>query len=380
MDFGFGIELYPSQRQLIKDATEIIQNRQIGIISSPTGTGKTISLLCTVMSFIKHRVDDDDLYAILGTHTKTSVYYCSRTHSQLNQVVQELRRNEKAYNTVILGSRKQYCLNASINKTADLNLLNEKCRDLVANSGCEYYKGRDFYSTKCMDIEDLKRAGRERTFCPYYYTKNQASNCELVLLPYNLLFTKEGRNSLDIDLEGKILIIDEAHNIYDTIIQLNSVELSWTDIKLVSTLKGLSKKFSEVLRILLDFHRTIRQETIVPVLKFIIDCKIAEFNMFEIEESIIADKLAQKNNMHVIFDIAKFLKLLTYSDENGRVIYNRQTIRFTPLNPQIYFQELKNVNLSYLPAAPWSLWTSCAPSFPGSGTIATPRYPLISYH
>ncbi|KAI4292580.1 chromosome transmission fidelity protein 1 [Pancytospora philotis] len=341
MEYGFDCDLYPSQRQLIADAVEIINNGQVGIVSSPTGTGKTISLLCTAVSFMKRRDSTEELYSLLETSSRTKIYYCSRTHSQLNQVLNELKRNRHRYSTVILGSRKQYCLNPRVSQIADINLLNEKCREQIVDECCEYYKNGTHYSEATLDIEDLKRAGRSGVFCPYYYTRNRAADCEIVLLPYNLLFSREGRRSLDISLDGKILIIDEAHNIYDTIIQTNSAELEWADVRRVAAAKGVTEQLATILRNLLSFQAGIKAEGITPVMRFLIDTHLADYNMFDVEEQITKDRLAQKNDMLVVHELARFLKLLTYSDDDGRVLYDRRRIRFTPLNPKMYFEELK---------------------------------------
>lgn len=339
MEYGFKYSLYPTQRQLIEDATRIIRNKEVGIISSPTGTGKTLSLLCTALRFMRTKGDDDDLYALLSTRSKTIIYYCSRTHTQLNQVLNELRSNENAYNAVILGSRRQYCLNTEVNGIQDISRLNQKCREMVADESCRYYK-KHHYVGESLDIEDMRKAGEEQVFCPYYYTRSRARECEIVFLPYSLLFTDEGRKSLDINLEDKILIVDEAHNMHDTIVELNSAEVSWADVRRISLAKGLSSDLATIVQRLLAFLRTVSQEGVRDVPDFLLETGLSAFNMFEIEDSIVAERLVQRNDMAVFFEFAKFLKLLTFSDERGRVVFDRTRIRFTPLDPKMYFHEM----------------------------------------
>ena len=46
------------------------------------------------------------------------------------------------------------------------------------------------------------------------------------MLPYNILFQKETRESFSINLKNQIIIIDEAHNLIDAISQIHSVEIS----------------------------------------------------------------------------------------------------------------------------------------------------------
>ena len=59
--------------------------------------------------------------------------------------------------------------------------------------------------------------GREHKLCPYYGARQSVVTAEIIALPYNILFQKETRQSFSINLKNQILIIDEAHNLIDTI-------------------------------------------------------------------------------------------------------------------------------------------------------------------
>lgn len=342
MEYGFQKNLYPSQVKTVDDVIKTIEKNSMAIISSPTGTGKTLSLLCALTKFLKKN-NDEELFDLFNTN-KTKVYYCSRTHSQLAQVIAELKACKEKYTSIVLGSRKVYCINKDVNKILNNDILTDRCRHLVQESGCKYY-GNEYYTQETLDIEELKTIGEKERFCPYYYSKNRASECEIVFLPYNLLFTKEGRNSLDITLKDKIVIIDEAHNIYETVTQLNSAELSWNDMKLIAQAKGLTEDLNFIIKQLLALQPPVSSttlETTTPVLSFIIDQKIANFNMIDIAETIDKNKLAQKNDLKSIFEFSKFLRLLTFSDTAGRVFVNKNRIKFSCIDPKMYFEELKD--------------------------------------
>jgi len=339
MDYGFSRQLYPSQVRLIQDVTTAITEGKRAIVSSPTGTGKTLSLLCAATNFLRP-TEEDDLYELLSNTCRTKIYYCSRTHTQLAQAINELKSCRHRYKSIILGSRKVYCVNSNINKITDIDTLNDKCRDLVRDSACKYY-GKEYYSPEIQDIEELKLAGTSECFCPYYYSKGKANESDIVFLPYNLLFTKEGRRSLDITLKDKILIIDEAHNIYDAVIQLNSAEIGWESLKVISTLKGLSEEIRFIVARLLEFRPKAAVECVYTVVNFIIECKIVKFNMLDIAESIEKSRLAEKNDLRCVFEFTKFLKLLTFSDDMGRVFANSSRLRFSCISPRMYFDELK---------------------------------------
>ena len=55
--------------------------------------------------------EDDEEDILLDTVTK--IFYCSRTHSQLDQVLSEFLRSEwsKEFHCGILGGRRSLCIN-----------------------------------------------------------------------------------------------------------------------------------------------------------------------------------------------------------------------------------------------------------------------------
>ncbi|KAH8103600.1 DNA repair helicase [Cristinia sonorae] len=206
----------------------------------------------------------------------TKIYYASRTHSQLSQVLHELRKlkislavtvagietseNEAVLSgsakrpisaiddttdlvdtvdtrTVSLGSRKQLCVNEKLKaKAGDLD---EACRQRLSEKGdrrCQYLPPvddevrmldfRDQVLATPKDIEDLVEAGQNAQTCPYFGARRAIPQAQLVLLPYNLLLQKAARESLGIDLTNQVVIIDEAHNLISTLLSLSTVHLA----------------------------------------------------------------------------------------------------------------------------------------------------------
>lgn len=48
--------------------------------------------------------------------------------------------------------------------------------------------------------------------CPYFGSRKAVPQAELVVLPYNLLLSKTARETLGIELQDQVVIIDEAHS------------------------------------------------------------------------------------------------------------------------------------------------------------------------
>lgn len=51
-DFSFPFQPYPIQVDLMKHVFNAIEQKKIAIVESPTGTGKSLSLICATMSWI----------------------------------------------------------------------------------------------------------------------------------------------------------------------------------------------------------------------------------------------------------------------------------------------------------------------------------------
>ncbi|KII74986.1 ATP-dependent RNA helicase CHL1 [Thelohanellus kitauei] len=76
-----------------------------------------------------------------------------------------------------------------------------------------------------MDIEDVVTKAKCYQQCPYYACRNASNFAQLVILPYQYLLSEEARNSMSIELENSIVIIDEAHNLINTLESSNSCKI-----------------------------------------------------------------------------------------------------------------------------------------------------------
>lgn len=69
------------------------------------------------------------------------IFFCSRTHSQLNQVIKEFRltKYSSRFNISIVGSRSQYCINDEVSKAKNNLIVNERCKKLISCKKCPHY-------------------------------------------------------------------------------------------------------------------------------------------------------------------------------------------------------------------------------------------------
>jgi Rad3-related DNA helicase len=68
--------------------------------------------------------------------------------------------------------------------------------------------------------------GNQKELCPYYLQKQRAQKSDLILMPYQYLISKNIRESLEVDFDNSIVIIDEAHNIISACEETASVNIT----------------------------------------------------------------------------------------------------------------------------------------------------------
>uniref|UniRef100_A0A7N5KK25 DEAD/H-box helicase 11 n=1 Tax=Ailuropoda melanoleuca TaxID=9646 RepID=A0A7N5KK25_AILME len=184
----------------------------------------------------------------------TKIYYCSRTHSQLAQFVHEVQRSPFGKDTrlVSLGSRQNLCINEDVKTLSSAQLINDRCMEMQRSkheknraeeekpkrrrqehrAACPFYSYeqlhllRDQVLVGVKDIEQLVALGKEARACPYYGSRFAIPAAQLVVLPYQMLLHAATRQAAGIRLQGQVVLIDEAHNLIDTITSIHSAEVS----------------------------------------------------------------------------------------------------------------------------------------------------------
>ncbi|XP_062991006.1 ATP-dependent DNA helicase DDX11 [Elgaria multicarinata webbii] len=207
-----------------------------------------------VGSRLKEEDDDDDL----EEEHVTKIYYCSRTHSQLAQFVHEVQKSPFGRETrlVSLGSRQNLCVNEEVRRLGAVQLINDHCLDMqknkhekktsgaetegkkrrVSRTTCPFYSYehmqflRDEVLVQVKDIEQLVTLGKEMKACPYYGSRYAIPAAQLVVLPYQMLLHEATRSASGIKLKDQVVIIDEAHNLIDTITCIYSAQVSGSQL------------------------------------------------------------------------------------------------------------------------------------------------------
>ncbi|KAK7116907.1 hypothetical protein R3I94_023261 [Phoxinus phoxinus] len=262
VDFPF--TPYQCQEDYMKKVIECLQNKVNGVLESPTGTGKTLCLLCSALGWrenfkdtisdrkIAERMGGAELFpdtpmssrgtAATDGDTPTSytdvpkIIYASRTHSQLAQVIKELKNTSYRPNICVLGSREHLCINQEVMRQESNHIKVHMCRAKVSSRSCVFYNNVDGKSTDkeimntLLDVEDLVKTCKKQRVCPYYMSQSLKQHADVIFMPYNYLLDPKSRRAHNIELKDAVVIFDEAHNVEKMCEESSSFDLSPYDL------------------------------------------------------------------------------------------------------------------------------------------------------
>jgi DNA excision repair protein ERCC-2 len=225
----------PRQDQFIETVFDAVERRRSVLIEGSNGLGKTIS---AISACLPTAVEKD-----------LKILYVARTHRQHDRVIEELRAVFKKHHVsgISLRGRNQMCLNNFAAKNAsDAKSLMEVCELLKAKGRCPYHKNPEEQTYEYLQFQqqisalpytasEIQKVCRRKNMCPYELVKAALADVKVVALSYLYVFDPVIRaaflKNLDSQLQKTILIVDEAHNLPETAIDISSSSLSLFVVK-----------------------------------------------------------------------------------------------------------------------------------------------------
>lgn len=402
-NFGFPGTPYDVQRQLMCAIYNTIEERGVGLFESPTGTGKTLSIICAALTWLQRNrvaisseeIDNDepawvneqalsqakrnsqdklarrarayrlrvlnvaknsstrtgrcvhrhgrgmhndtaDLFAGIddsdgedneygdgqitrsgkrnhgplsgrwtsdtrGKNRFSKVIFATRTHSQLAQFVNELRKTkfnppyarealtrltnhdlqnlddfsqnfgaDLPFALILFGSRRQMCINEDVRKLSSGNAIADRCRELLdgrsgsggsdgkrgsRNGRCVYHDDeaeellKEHLLVGAHEIEDASRMGHTFGGCPYFATRSvmmdKQNHVDIIGVPYSAVLHESTREAIGISVdEDTIVIFDEGHNVCSAMREVYDCSLEYESLKAASfLLSGYCKRY-----------------------------------------------------------------------------------------------------------------------------------------
>jgi Rad3-related DNA helicase len=243
----FPYKPYPCQIAMLARIIKALQQSKNCLLESPTGTGKTLTLLCAALSWQQKEIEqirmstlNDDKDNSTESTTKPTpisrIFYCTRTHKQLEQVAKQLSNTiyKDKIRMTLLSSRDNYCIHPVVSKGPNKNhecvKLTRPYQERFGQQGlkgeCGYYerlKGKianDFFRLsgpkqlpRIFYIEQFTEyCQTTHAICPYYTSRLLINDVQIILCPYNYLIDPRVRNSMQMSISNSIIIIDEGKN------------------------------------------------------------------------------------------------------------------------------------------------------------------------
>jgi DNA excision repair protein ERCC-2 len=220
----------PHQDDFITTVNKAVNDRKSVLIEGTNGLGKTISSLSAVLP--------------IAIKKNLKILYVARTHRQHDRVIDELRAIYKMrpVTGVSIRGRNEMCLNVFAARGAfDSKSLMEVCELLKAKGRCPYYTNVDNRTYEYIRLSqqvaakpymgsEILRVCKKTEICPYELVKSAVHDARVIALSYLYVFDPQIRTAflknLETELQKIILIVDEAHNLPETAVDISSSQLT----------------------------------------------------------------------------------------------------------------------------------------------------------
>ena len=228
IDIQFPYQPYTLQVDFMNKVIESCESGKYALLESPTGTGKTLSLLCSILSWK------------ISRNAKSKFVYSSRTHGQLSNVIKELKKTKFKPKVSQIASRSYLCLNENVKKLSS-SYQSRVCIEFQMKKTCEFIDmekikriGEDIMN-RTSDLMEFKNACLQEGICPYFCAQKNIENADLILTPYSYIVDPSIRANLPVNLfRDSIVVVDEAHNFPEQCSEYFSMSISFYSFKEVS--------------------------------------------------------------------------------------------------------------------------------------------------
>jgi DNA excision repair protein ERCC-2 len=339
----------PHQDQFIKTIFDAVEERRSVLIEGSNGLGKTIAALSACLP--------------VAVEKGLKILYVARTHRQHDRVIEELRAVFKRHpiSGVSLRGRNQMCLNSFAARNAfDAKSLMEVCELLKAKGRCPYHKTPEEQTYEYLQLQqqiatrpykasEIQRICRKKGVCPYELVKAALSDVTVIALSYLYVFDPVIRTAFlknfNSQLQKIILIVDEAHNLPETAIDIASRSLSLFVLKQaeleakkyenkeIEVFANFFRNEIEKLTENINREKVISPESIIEIIQkqgSIANPRDFFEHLHEVGSSIRRSLLAEgKNPRSYIHGMSEFLLrwLETLGDESFVHVASRYTTR-----------------------------------------------------
>jgi DNA excision repair protein ERCC-2 len=177
-----------------------------------------------------------------------------------------------------LSSRRNMCINERVMAESDREAVDAACRSMTSSWVVEHVKQNPGSMETCSyydnyqeageattmpsgvyDLEELKKWGKARGWCPYYLTRQAINHANILVFNYQYMLDPKVAKMVSKELESEsIVVFDEAHNIDSVCIEALSVTINERGLEQAT--RSLGRLSSEVSRIKASDNQRLQRE------------------------------------------------------------------------------------------------------------------------
>ena len=203
--------LRDSQKEMLLDSINVLEENGFLIASAPTGIGKTAASLAAALKIKNKSTNGKKILFLTGRQSQHKIVV--DTIKKINQKVS----NELQIKLTDMIGRESMC--------NDVNAITGECS---CEDGIEERARRsnrmklvNKILEQPMHVEDVIRLSRDEEICAWASARISAKDADVIVCDYNHVFIenvmKSSLSSMGIELSNSILIVDEAHNLPDRV-------------------------------------------------------------------------------------------------------------------------------------------------------------------
>ncbi|XP_076100615.1 general transcription and DNA repair factor IIH helicase subunit XPD-like [Mytilus galloprovincialis] len=317
--------IYPEQYMYMVELKRTLDAKGHCALEMPSGTGKTVSLLSLIVAYMQ-----------ANPLEVTKLIYCSRTVSELEKVVEELKNLVKFYEEseeklqivgLALSSRKNLCIHPEVSQEREGKSMDGLCHKMTSSfirvkrksdptvPVCDFYEKFDKVGrqtplpTGIYGLDELKDYGKDRGFCPYFLARYAINHANIVVYSYYYLLDPKISELVSSELSKKaVVVFDEAHNIDNVCIESMSVKISKRTLE---KCQQNLEKLSEHIRRIKESNAERLNDEYLKLVQGLRDKNLARETDQVLANPVLPDEVLQENvpgNIRTAEHFAAFMK------------------------------------------------------------------------
>eukprot|EP00917_Polyrhabdina_sp_WS-2016_P032134 GHVP01068546.1.p1 GENE.GHVP01068546.1~~GHVP01068546.1.p1 ORF type:complete len:609 (-),score=71.46 GHVP01068546.1:58-1884(-) len=215
IDVKFPFKPTEIQEEIMRKVIKSLEGGDNLLVDVSSQSGKTLAVLCAILGWrekcIKAEVESDSMCMVSNNKRYPRILYGVKTHAQMENVLFELKKTSYSPITCAIGSKKKLCFNG-VECTFCKNTFMSPRDELLMNN--------------IMTSYELNLFCRRKGFCPYAVSTIRKKEAEILILPYQYLFSSSEQHQLN--LEESVIVVDEAQDLIDLLYCHSSCEIEFS--------------------------------------------------------------------------------------------------------------------------------------------------------